>query len=157
MLTVLTGAFYVYGCMNMNPYNIRFYEICSDNDSVILNDDGLICDYVELYNAGKRTVRLGDLYLSDDEDYLKKMKVGDIKLAPGEITLIALDDTAGAFSISKRGETLYLSDKDGNIVDCIDVPKLSSDVSYSYNLRAEAGTYTPARRGNSIYGRRELV
>ena len=139
MLTVLTGAFYVYGCMSMNPYNIRFYEICSDNDTIVLNDDGLICDYVELYNAGKRTVKLGDLYLSDDEDYLKKMKVGDIKLAPGEITLIALDDTAGAFSISKRGETVYLSDEDGNIVDCIEVPKLSSDVSYSYDL--ESGSW----------------
>ena len=158
MIGVLTGAFYVYVCMNMNPYNIRFYEICSDNDTIILNDDGLICDYVELYNAGKRTVKLGNLYLSDDEDYLKKMKVGDIKLSPGEAALIVLDDTTGAISISKHGETLFLSDGKGNIIDCIDVPKLPADVSYSYNLESASwGVYTCTPGELNIWAQRVAV
>ena len=71
-------------------------------------------DWVELVNASAGTVRLSDYWLSDAGDELRRLRLPDRELAPGEITVIRCD--ASGLALNAARESLYLSDAAG-IVD----------------------------------------
>lgn len=139
----LTVAFFVCTGAKNNYYTIGFNEVCSNNKTIVADKDmGLICDYIELCNWGKKTVDISGLYLSDDENNLSELKLDSVTLAPGQLKLVLLDDSAG-MSINKRGETLYLSDEKENIISVLEVPKSPKDAAYAYDgSTAEWGFYT---------------
>ena len=47
-------------------------EVCSKNDSVILDEYGESSDWIEIYNGGSEAVNIGGYYLSDDATLLTK-------------------------------------------------------------------------------------
>lgn len=120
-------------------------EICSDNESVVLNDNGQIEDYVELYNSGSRECKLDGLFLSDDKYELKKMPLEGYTIAAEGFLLIPCVDTTGSFAINNKGETIYFSNEDGKILEQIETYKLDSDIAYIRNEEAEweIGKCTP--------------
>ncbi len=127
-------------------------EICSDNESVVLNDNGQIEDYVELYNSGSRECKLDGLFLSDDKYELKKMSLEGYTIAAKGFLLIPCVDTTGSFAINNKGETIYLSDEDGKILEQIETYKLDSDIAYIRNADAEweIGKCTPNMPNDAV-------
>lgn len=95
--------------------------------------DGKYYDMIEIKNVSEKTVNLGDYCLSDDKNELTGSPLPDKELAPGEFYVYPASGSGSKyaqFKISASGETVYLSDRQGNIVDIIRVPELPTNMSY---------------------------
>ena len=104
-------------------------EVCADNFSAYRNDAGEYTDYVELYNMSGSEV--SGLYISDSRKDLKKFRIEEAIPANGFFVASISKDAENGFGISKDGETIYLSDEDGNMLDAVTLPRLTYDVTYS--------------------------
>ncbi len=129
--------------------HIVINEICSNNFSVICDDNGRYSDYVELYNPALVSVSLTGFSLSDNEKELKKCSLDSVILPPKSYMLIWLDGTDGdtvghaSFRISSRGESIYLSNKEGVIIDSVTAPNMDYNTVFA---RAEDGRDTWRRQ-----------
>ncbi len=102
-------------------------------------------DMVELYNTSDQPILLSDYYLSDGSKHLLDYRLPDVSLAPGEYMLIycmgraatIYDNPTDLFKVPESpielsyfGETVYLTSKDGIIIDCVTFPEMYDGVSY---------------------------
>ena len=144
-------------------------EVCSSNFSALADEDGGYPDFAELYNPSEREVVLDGLYLSDSEKHLKKSPLDKVRIPAGGRTVIWLDDSGSdglhaGFKLSKEGDSLFLSDGNGEILDSLELPELSYDTSYARRkdgqadwcrmtptpgLANEEGEPLPERRGEA--------
>ena len=104
-------------------------------------------DWIELYNPNQESVSTYGYFLSDDLHNLRKMSIPTVEIEAGGFLLLAGKDTGDSrmlgqilmpFSI-KDGETLYLSDINGNILTEIVLPQLNEGETM---IRMEDGCYT---------------
>ena len=138
VLGFLLCAFCVALCFSAQAaQQVRISEVCSNNFSVICDEDGKYSDYVELYNPARVPVSLTGFSLSDDKYELGKCSFDSVILPPGGRFLVWLDGSKGdrvghaSFKISSRGESVYLSDGTGKIIDYVEVPALSYNTVYA--------------------------
>jgi hypothetical protein len=94
-------------------------------------------DWIEIINNGTTSVNLSEYYLSDDKDELKKWSFPLVSLNPNQYYLAYCDkEETGRhtnFGLSADGETIYLSNMSGNIIDQIKYGKQFPDISYGRN------------------------
>lgn len=122
-------AIFAISKLNKKPA-LMLTEVCSHNETVIYNDRGKYVDYVELYNNTNVPLDLANYYLSDkntDIDYYSFSK--DI-LEPGEYKVIFLKKK---FFLS-NGEAIYLFNKLGKIIDCVEIKEVKVDKVYARDL-----------------------
>lgn len=143
---VLTGLL----CYSSEAANhIVINEVCSNNFSVIRDENGAYPDYAELYNPAAVPVSLTGFSLSDNENELKKCSLDSVILPAHGRILVYLDGTDSeaighaSFKISSEGESLYLSNKDGAIIDSVEIPRLAYNTVFA---RAEDGEDTWVRQ-----------
>ena len=91
-------------------------------------------DRVELRNVSDDPVRLSDYYLSDKNKDRKKLQLPDVELPSGEFYV------SEELSLSVKGDSLWLSDEDENVVDFVKIPCLSVGGSYG-RLVGEGGWF----------------
>lgn len=128
--------------------DIIISEVMASNGTY---ENGHAYDWVELYNSGSSTVDLSGFFLSDSErkpekwsfpdgtklkagDYLTVFCTGDSTLSKGKNQTFYAD-----FKISSSGETLLLSDADGNLLQKLELPQQYGCVSYG--LASDGVTY----------------
>ena len=94
-------------------------------------------DLVELYNGSDETIRLGDYCLSDSKKHLADYPLPAIELPAGGYAVVyctgkydVKDEYDLAFKLSYFGEKVYLSDRNGNVIDLVEYPELPQNVSY---------------------------
>lgn len=112
----------------------------SDNDSIVF------------YNPSAHDVSTAGLYITDEPDNLYKTKIPTITLAPGEsFTMYGRknQDTDAAFKPRmgfnlRTGETLIVSDSQGNTISHIVIPDMLEDGSV-YQLDLFNGKYYEVR------------
>ena len=116
-----------------------------------LYEDEESYDWVELYNNGSKTVDLSGWYLSDGKKNLQKFVFPEgTKVKAGGYIIVYctgeddIDPGKGSefyasFSLSASGETLYLSDPDLNLVQKLEFPEQT--VNISYGLPSGGGEY----------------
>lgn len=128
-------------------------EVCNNNFSVLCNENGQYFGYIELYNPTRMPVDLKGWTLSDSMDRLDKFTFGEQVLEPEAYLLVfaAGKDAAflqsaneqelyAPFKISKGGETLFLSDGAGKLVDVVSVPAdMKYNTSYSRSVDEAQG------------------
>ena len=99
-------------------------------------------DEVTLYNPSEHEITLDGIYISDDSSNLKKTKIPNIVLEGGKGYILygsknVLSRSLGSARLGfnlRKGETLYLSDENGNIIEQILIPDLArADTSYIRN------------------------
>ena len=99
-------------------------------------------DEVTLYNPSEHEITLDGIYISDDSSNLKKTKIPNIVLEGGKSYILygsknVLSRSLGSARLGfnlRKGETLYLSDENGNIIEQILIPDLArADTSYIRN------------------------
>ncbi len=113
---------------------LRINEYITHNKSSHYIDNGGFYDWVEIYNYGEHDIQLNDLYLSDNEDNLKKGLITGLIKAK-EYMVIYLTDGVSVpgyqclnFNLSDDDKKLILSTKD-KIIDEVILTKLPDDVS----------------------------
>ncbi len=115
------------------PQTLVISEVISSNSKLLpLNDE---CnDLIELQNVGNDTINLQDYYLSDKKSNPFLWQMPDAELAPGEFFVVQASGNEGEmeapFKVSATGETLYISDLNGECIDALYIPALTPDTSY---------------------------
>ena len=112
-------------------------EVLASNQKTILDENGDASDWIELYNSGTSAVNLSGYSLSDDSLQLTKWRFGSSTIQPGGYLLVYASDKNRQtpiphtnFKISASGESILLSDPNGIIVDRVDIPASTVDISY---------------------------
>ncbi len=84
-------------------------------------------DWIELHNGGTGTVSLDGWYLSDSIKDLKKYRISALSIEANGYAVLSTtasdfkrSGNDGNFGISPSGETLYLSDENGEVWDIFD-------------------------------------
>ena len=130
------------------------------SNSLFIDDDGDYNDWIELYNASSETISLKSWYISDDKDDIKKWKFPNRQIKAGEYFLIFASNkdknskfVHTNFKISSKGETIYLSNQNGELIDEIQIPKLLTNISYGISIENNDKVYysesTPAAYNSS--------
>ncbi len=131
--------FYIFFCLLAFDGIAQVYinEACSANKNVIEDEFGESSDWIELYNNGNSSIDLSNFHLSDDPENLQKWSFPSTILAAKKHLLIFASDKNiyqdyhhTNFKLSKSGETISLSDSDGNLLDQMIVPSLDDDESF---------------------------
>ncbi len=112
-------------------------ECMASNESIAQDSEGEYEDWIELYNNGDEAIDLSGYFLSDDKSNLAKWFFPEgAEIAPQSYLIIWADgevEQAGlhcSFSLNTNGETIYLSDNAGQLVDQMEFPALAVDDSY---------------------------
>ncbi|MDE7247956.1 MAG: CotH kinase family protein [Lachnospiraceae bacterium] len=124
-------------------------EVCAHNLSLALDGDGNDSDYIELYNPSFTSVPLGGWHLTDGVDGKEGHGLPEMMLPPRSYLLLFADGSGRGlveyeddeeeigsavyldFKLREQGETLTLADSTGRMIDRVEVPALSADVSYA--------------------------
>ena len=105
--------------------HLKLTEVC-DAKVGRVSDGG----YIEILNEGSLPCRTQGLYLSDNEENLKKYPLPAKVIGAGKLILIPLETPV--FSLSRSGGTrVILSDAGGRIIDMVVADKVRSG-AYSY-------------------------
>ena len=120
---------------------LRISEVMSDTDDVSV-------DWIEIENAGETAISLYGYALVNAAEPKKAFVFPSRTIAPGEYLVVLADGTNTAekngslqapFRLSSGSETIYLLNKSGSTIDCVDVPGLGRDQVY---CRDESGEWT---------------
>ncbi len=126
ILTLFSGA--------LLSQNLSINEISSSNISIIQDEDGDYEDWIELYYSGDEPLHLDGYGLSDDTTVPLKWTLSDTILQPGEFLLIWASsknrNLHTSFKLSSSGETLLLSNPEGEKIDEVFLPELYPDLSF---------------------------
>ena len=132
-------------------------EICAHNLSGLQDGDGVCKDWIELYNPGGEPVDLSGWSLSDDKDDPARWVFPAGTVLQDYLVLFAdgsdRQDVAGwhhtSFALRTRGETLYLYDAAGALVDKLKYPEQDFDITYgrAFGSGEDTGTFATATPG----------
>ncbi len=121
-----------------SAWELCLNEVMSLNVTTLEDEDGEYPDWIELYNPGSVAIDLHNYGLSDTEDDLFKYKLPTCIVQPGKFLVIFASDKNRTqtgkplhtnFKIKSKGETLYLTNPAGSVIDHLDLPPLAVDVS----------------------------
>lgn len=121
------------------PAQVVINELMSNNRSTIQDADGDYSDWIELYNPGPASVDLQGYYLSDNIDSLLKWRFptrvvgagGYVRVwCSGKNRAVAGSSLHTNFSLSSQGETIFLSDSFGVVIDNVPAVYLPADKTY---------------------------
>ena len=125
------------GVKNYEQSKIVINEVCSNNETYETDESGQVTDYIELYNTGSLVSSTTGLYLSDDPYKLKKIALGEQDVPAGGVLVVPCMEEGNSFSIDKKGESIYLSNEDGVVLQQIDVDELEKNTAYVYASDSE--------------------
>jgi len=121
---------------------IAFWSCSSPDDSpVITAEEGLFInevysagnDWIEIYNATNTTKNLSNYKIYDDGAVKYPLPNGTLLNANSYLVILCNDVGVGLeanFRLSSAGETVYLENTEGKLVDFVEVPKLDNGQSY---------------------------
>lgn len=141
--TVIAGGILA-GADRPGKSAVMLNEVCCYNDTIVYDKLGEYNDYVELYNPSSENVDISGYSLSDKKSRLKRYTFPEGSFIEGGGYMVlwggegsfdswAEDDSASYLQFSlKPGETVYLSNEEGEVVDKVGIPRdIGRDVSYS--------------------------
>lgn len=123
---------------NAADFPVYINEICTQNKTCLADSYGVYSDWIELYNSGDSAVDLSGYGLSDKTaEPLQWVFPAGTTIAAGQRKIIFASKQASTatelhtgFALSKNGETIVLSNPQGEILQQVTVPTLAEDSSY---------------------------
>lgn len=132
-------------------------ELCAHNLSGLQDGNGNCGDWIELYNPGNTPVDLSGWSLTDDKDDPDRWVFPEGTVIDEYLVVFAdngdTQDAAGywhtSFALKTDGETLYLYDDQGELVDRLKYPEQDYDITYgrAFGSGDQAGTFATATPG----------
>jgi hypothetical protein len=115
--------------------DLRINEVVSSNDGVAVDELGETDDYIELHNAGKQPISLGDYRVRDSSNH--SVELPHMILGAGAVILLWADgdpEQGSAhlpFKLDADGDSVELLTRDCERADFVDVPALPMNESYA--------------------------
>ncbi len=139
-MKILPSSFLVFFCfLKLSSQEVVINEICSSNSTVIEDGYGEFSDWVELYNNSSQTINLENYGLSDDSDEPRKWLFPETEITPNGFLLVfasgqdsMIDNELHTnFKIKQTGESLILTNGQGQIIDEVVPLEIATDQSFS--------------------------
>ncbi len=111
-------------------------EAMSSNETAISSNSGEYPDWIEIYNRSEQQVQLNGYGLSDRRETIKFRFEGVSIAGHGTVVVFASgsegmgSELHADFKLDKDGETVFLFDPSGHVVDSLTIPPLEVDQSY---------------------------
>jgi len=113
-------------------------EFMASNEITVADQDGEFEDWIELYNNGTTSITIDGYTLSDDVNNLAQWSfpLGTV-IEPDSYLIIWADNDVdqdglhASFKLSASGETIYLSDATGSVIDEVTYMEQTTDISSS--------------------------
>lgn len=102
-------------------------EVMSNNSVTPI--DGVLEDYIELYNDGTEPIDLSKCFISKKEEKLLDVRLDAKLLQPGEYCLLVRDKGL-PFGLSKDGESIYITREDGVLLASVSFGAMSGGQVY---------------------------
>ncbi len=99
-------------------------------DNTLYPVDGVIGDFIEIYNAGESDIKLSNYFISDKPADPYLCPLPDITLKAGEYTVLRADRELN-FGLSQSGETVCLTRNDGVVSSMASYTFLDKNVCYT--------------------------
>lgn len=111
-------------------------EVCSRNASITSNISDKIEDYIELYNISGKEICLDGWFLSDDSNNLELQSLSGLVIPAYGFKVLYADgvgenENTLCFKISQSGESVFLINPEGEIVDQVYIPQVAMDTTYA--------------------------
>ncbi|HRX57486.1 MAG TPA: lamin tail domain-containing protein [Eubacteriales bacterium] len=122
-------------------------EVMASNRYSLVSESLGTPDWIELHNESDEDIDLSGYSLTNNVKNLRKFTFPDVVIGAGEYLIVYACDIpedgggdllATGFNISKSGENLFLSDEYAGLIQQLEVPELSTDISY---VRSTSGEY----------------
>ncbi len=138
---------------------LQISEVMTSNATTLLDDYGNYSDWVEIHNTGKSAIDLANFGLSDKENNTLKWKFPSMSIAAGGYVVVFCsgkgvpknpNDTKhlnASFKLSDS-EAAILSSPSGQVIDTVDLQKLSADFSYA---RTSSGKFEASAKPTPGY------
>ena len=141
-----------------NKFEVVINEICTSNESTIKDIYEKYSPWVELYNNGPDKVDLSGYGLSNENYIPLKWTFPKNTIINSKQYLIVFlsdrkfdeDELHTNFGINPKGDFLFLSDPNGELIEKVEIPELKEDISYGRtngNIFQEM-TPTPLEKNN---------
>ena len=117
--------------------NLVINEIQASNVTTTYDEAGDYDDWIELYNKSDQAIDLTGYYLSDNKDTLTKWAIPSQSIQPNEYLIFWADKTPAQgtnhtnFLLKITGESLYLVDNTGAIINQVTYPKQNTDKAFA--------------------------
>jgi hypothetical protein len=120
--------------------DLSINELMTYNKTTVTDQDGQFDDWIELYNFSSSGIDLSGYFLSDSKKNISKWTFpqGTSISGKGYLIIWADKDTTqlglhANFKLSSTGETVILSQPDGALIEKVDYPAQTIELSYSRN------------------------
>ena len=121
-----------------NKFEVAINEICTNNESTIKDIYDKYSPWVELYNNGPDKVDLSGYGLSNENYIPLKWTFPKNTIINSKQCLIVFlsdrkfdeDELHTNFGINPKGDFLFLSDPNGELIEKVEIPELKEDISY---------------------------
>jgi hypothetical protein len=149
--------------VNSTSVDLRFNEILAKNDGAVLVN-GKLPDLIELYNGGAAPLNLSGMSITDAQDAPRTFVFpAGVVLAAGQYLVVSADNEITmpgyhlGFGLSQQGETLYLFNAGGQLLDSVtfglQLPNLSigrlNDGRWALTQPTFGALNTPAPLGDA--------
>lgn len=143
--------------VSLDYQNVVINELMAGAQSVRADENGDYDDWVEFYNTSDFDLNMSGLFLSDDEDDLQQWAFPDVEIGSGSYLMVWADNQPEEgrfhcnFSLEQDGESVYLSDASGRIIDSITYRAQNANISFgrSPNGRGDFTEMTPSYFGEN--------
>lgn len=144
---------------------VHITELLASNSYILADEDGAYPDWIEIHNHSSNPVDLGGYSLSDDKDEPFKWLFPEIIIQPDEYLLIFASskdrrESAGNlhtnFNINRSRDQIWFRDREGRVIDHIEIEDHRPNVSYGRDPEAPENWYfypSPTPGGKNVtYG-----
>ncbi|MCL1795668.1 MAG: lamin tail domain-containing protein [Clostridia bacterium] len=126
---------------------LRFSEVMSSNKGFYPDENTRFPDWIELQNTSSLPLQIGGLGLSDRQDRVL-FAFPEMEVPAGGFVIVFCDgqtvvdgpELHARIKISSRGETVFLFDRRGQVVERLDVPAMGRNMAYALTADGWART-----------------
>ncbi|MBQ8504213.1 MAG: lamin tail domain-containing protein [Clostridia bacterium] len=120
--------------------DVYISEVMSNNVTTLSDENGDVCDWIELHNPTANPINLGGYMITDNSSNMDKFVFPDFTLKPGEYFVLFANGVEKVdaenriihvpLSVSTKGESLYLYNAKGKLLCRMNVLPLEDDQSF---------------------------
>lgn len=161
-LILLFLAFFCGCAAKKMPKTLYISEAMSNNKSVLADENGNFCDWIEICNPTSADINLKGYTLTDDSTDIEKFVFDSFEIKSGDyITVFAdgtnsFDSKTGVVHVpfklnSQKGESVRLYDNRRNLVSSLSLPVLEENFSFGIGENGEATVFSEPTPGKANF------